>query len=798
MGNVNFDFEMQPGMKVFNRDVVKDENPLVSIVTPFYNGGKYIRQTYNCVINQTFPWFEWIIVDDGSTEESDVKLLEELSSTDSRITVVHKQNGGISSARNYGIKKAKADLFIPLDCDDLIEPPFLEYCWWMMQKNKDAAWAYTDSVGFQNQEYIWKKNFDPILLKTENHLTATSCIRKRVYEEIDGYSEVAKHYNEDWYFYLRLVAKGCFPVQAKNDLLFWYRRRDDGVLSIVDDLNKKNALNQKLIADMAQNVIEPNSPIIFPENSYNYEPPKISEVNRKVFKHHSKIHVLLITGWLEMGGADKFNLDLIKGLNKDKFEVGIITTWPNDTEPWQQLFREAIPDVFNLPNFMHQKDYAEFISYYIKTREVDVLMVTNSFHAYYLLPWLRLNFPRLSIVDYVHMEEWYFRNGGFARLSAVLNNVIEKTFVCNSETKRVIEKDFSEKRNNVSVVHIGVDPIKFNPEYIAKGIVRKKYGIASDRPLVLFICRFHPQKRPFLMLEIARKTKEKMPSVAFLAVGDGPLRKQMEEKVSYMGLRNTVIFTGAHVEVRPFYKDADLTLICSVKEGLTLTAYESCAMGVPVISADVGGQKDLIDDSIGALIRCRQSENTLDEQIDDEEVEEYSSVILRYLNNKKALEKASIRARMRILEGFTIQNMVKKIEKEFENLTKDNRYFELRNKKSEELSDYRSIVEDYYVMELISERVQIPPTELLDKEYRDETNMLNRLDEEVLRLNHRVDSVECSISDLEGKIDYRNNHSQKRKGIKRSLQDNHYQTYIFLRKTKGMLMGKGFRVVGEI
>ena len=101
-------------------------------------------------------------------------------------------------------------------------------------------------------------------------------------------------------------------------------------------------------------------------------------------------------------------------------------------------------------------------------------------------------------------------------------------------------------------------------------------------------------------------------------------------------------------------------------------------------------------------------------------------------------------------------------------------------------------------MELISERVQIPPTELLDKEYRDETNMLNRLDEEVLRLNHRVDSVECSISDLEGKIDYRNNHSQKRKGIKRSLQDNHYQTYIFLRKTKGMLMGKGFRVVGEI
>lgn len=798
MGKIDFDYTKQPGMKLLNRDVVKDGEPLVTIVTPYYNGGKYIRQTYNCVINQTFPWFEWIIVDDGSTEEDDIDLVERLAATDSRITVLHKDNGGISSARNYGIRNAKSDLFIPLDCDDLIEPPFVEYCWWMMQKNKDAAWAYTDSVGFQNQEYIWKKNFDPILLKTENHLTATSCIRKKVYEEINGYSEVAKHYNEDWYFYLRLVAKGYYPVQAKNDLLFWYRRRDEGVLSIVEDLNQRDNLNKKLIADMAQNVIEPNSPIIFPEASYNYEIPKLSDFDKKVYNNHSKIHVLLITGWLEMGGADKFNLDLIKGLDRKRFEVGIITTWLNDVEPWQQLFREATPDVFNLPNFMHQKDYAEFISYYIKTREVDVLMVTNSFHTYYLVPWLRLNFPRLAIVDYVHMEEWYFRNGGFARLSAALHNVIEKTYVCNSGTKRVLEEAFSEKRNNVSVVHIGVDAIRFDPEYIAKDIVRKKYGITPDRPLILYICRFHPQKRPFLMLEIARKTKEKIPGVVFLAVGDGPLRKEMEEKVYAMSLENTVIFAGAHVDVRPFYKDADLTLICSVKEGLTLTAYESCAMGVPVISADVGGQKDLIDNSIGALIKCRQSEDTLDELIDGDEVEEYTTAILRYLNNKELLEQASVKARMRIQAAFTIQKMVKKLEGEFEDLTKDIGHFESRDLKAKELANYRSMVEDYYVMELIAERTQEQPTNLFDKEHSDKTSKINRLDEEVWWLNRRVDSVEISISNLKGEISNFNNQQRNRKRIKRSLQDNHYKTYLFLRKTKGLLTGKGFRVVGEI
>lgn len=56
------------------------------------------------------------------------------------------------------------------------------------------------------------------------------------------------------------------------------------------------------------------------------------------------------------------------------------------------------------------------------------------------------------------------------------------------------------------------------------------------------------------------------------------------------------------------YQDASITLICSIKEGLSLTAYESCAMGTPVVSSDVGGQSDLIDDTVGILVPVRQSE----------------------------------------------------------------------------------------------------------------------------------------------------------------------------------------------
>ena len=66
---MNFDFSQQPGRFRWNRNPVKTARPLVSIITPFYNSGKHFLQTSYTVLDQTFPFFEWIIVDDGSSEE---------------------------------------------------------------------------------------------------------------------------------------------------------------------------------------------------------------------------------------------------------------------------------------------------------------------------------------------------------------------------------------------------------------------------------------------------------------------------------------------------------------------------------------------------------------------------------------------------------------------------------------------------------------------------------------------------------------------------------------------------------
>ena len=110
------------------------------------------------------------------------------------------------------------------------------------------------------------------------------------------------------------------------------------------------------------------------------------------------------------------------------------------------------------------------------------------------------------------------------------------------------------------------------------------------------------------MLEIAKELKKKLPDAAFAVVGDGPQLEELKLAVRRGGLEETVYFAGRRSDMRPWYADAALTLICSLKEGLALTAYESLSMKTPVITSDVGGQAELIDSAVGRVLPLLQSE----------------------------------------------------------------------------------------------------------------------------------------------------------------------------------------------
>ncbi len=121
---------------------------LVSIITPCYNGAKYISETIDSVLKQTYSDWEMIIIDDGSKDDS-AAIVREYEKKDGRIRLIQQKNAGSAAARNNGIRQAEGQYIALLDADDIWLPEFLEKQIAFMKKNNavcvSCAYDHIDS-----------------------------------------------------------------------------------------------------------------------------------------------------------------------------------------------------------------------------------------------------------------------------------------------------------------------------------------------------------------------------------------------------------------------------------------------------------------------------------------------------------------------------------------------------------------------------------------------------------------------------------------------------------------------------
>ena len=663
---MGINYKQEPGKEINGRYKIGEVKPVISVITPFFNSGKLFSHTYNCVVNQTFPWFEWIIVNDARTCAEDRELLSRYAETDHRIRVINSGELSISAARNLAVENSRADIIIPLDSDDLVEPAYFECLYFALIRNPDAAWSYTDNVTFQDNEYLWHQDFSSDKMKKENIAIYSGAIRKSEFSEVGGYSEIGKHFNEDWHFWLKLLAKGKKPVHIEIPL-FWYRWSDTGALARFQKDEDLIRENRKVINSLAQSVPDGIRAITFGgKRAKEFARPEKWDWDLKLPFAEKKIRILMLLPHMECGGADKFNLDVLKNIDKSRFEIGIITTNP-DANEWRQRFAEYADDIFELPAFLDMNDWAPFIHYYVYSRDVDIVWNISSYFGYYVLPWLRIEFPETAIIDCVHAEGKYWRAGGYPRVSAAMDDVIEKTFVTNEYTRDIMAAGYKKPLDKMQVIHTGVDETEFDPDKVNCEGLRESLGIDKDRPVVLFLCRIAAEKRPFMMLEIAEETRKKIPDICFLVVGNGPQADELKSAVRKKGLERTVYLIGGREDIKPFYKASDLFLLCSIKEGLSITTMEAMSMRLPVVSADVGSQYELVREDTGKLIKCRQDEaaDFDSRSFPEEEVCEYANAIFEILSDKDGLKKIGVNCRNRILDGFTLSCLMNTLHTEF-------------------------------------------------------------------------------------------------------------------------------------
>lgn len=203
--------------------------PAVTIVIPYYNMGRYLPETLASVRAQTRRDFETIVVDDGSTDPESLSLLERLGSD---VRIVRKPNGGLSSARNAGIREARTPWVLPLDADDLIAPTLLERVLAVAERYPEldvisplVSYFIDDPARPTGGWVPLGLDRDLLLLKNVGAAASGTLIRRDAALAVGGYDEWMTSY-EDWEFWCRMAGARRRAVVVPEFLLHYRVRRD--------------------------------------------------------------------------------------------------------------------------------------------------------------------------------------------------------------------------------------------------------------------------------------------------------------------------------------------------------------------------------------------------------------------------------------------------------------------------------------------------------------------------------------------------------------------------------------------
>jgi glycosyltransferase involved in cell wall biosynthesis len=211
----------------------------ISIVVPCYNQSEFLDECLQSVLDQTYQDWECIIVNDGSQDDTE-QIAKKWESKDSRFKYVYKPNGGLSSARNFGIALAIGTFILPLDSDDKISPDYINQALQKFNNNSDLKLVYCKAMKFGDSSGDWYlPPFSLLLLARRNMIFCSGIFRKIEWEKVNGYDEKMIYGWEDWEFWIAILKNGG-EVFCLDQVGFYYRTKQNSMVKQMQNEQKTN------------------------------------------------------------------------------------------------------------------------------------------------------------------------------------------------------------------------------------------------------------------------------------------------------------------------------------------------------------------------------------------------------------------------------------------------------------------------------------------------------------------------------------------------------------------------------
>lgn len=216
---------------------MKSSEDLISVIVPVYNVKPYLRMCADSVFAQTFRNLEIIFVDDGSTDGSG-EICDELAAEDSRVRVIHQENGGLSAARNTGIDASRGAFLYFLDSDDAISPVTIAHLWTACIRTR-ADVAVGDFMRFTETEVPQERK-----IFTSQAFGTEEALRRMLMNEGFGHQAWGKLFRRSLWETLRFpkgllyedyaviydVMLGAEKITAVTDAMYFYRMQEGSIM----------------------------------------------------------------------------------------------------------------------------------------------------------------------------------------------------------------------------------------------------------------------------------------------------------------------------------------------------------------------------------------------------------------------------------------------------------------------------------------------------------------------------------------------------------------------------------------
>ena len=300
--------------------------------------------------------------------------------------------------------------------------------------------------------------------------------------------------------------------------------------------------------------------------------------------------ILIVIPTLVQGGGQKFVLDLAKGIDKNKYQVKILTYYDLISDCFFKDFKQLDEECVEIIKLNKKKglDLSFFSKVKKVVREYDPDVIHSNLDTLlYLFGTFRKKQVKLHTVHTLAQKE-------AIGLQKIVRKIAFKGFkVLPVAISDVVAESVKEYYKITEV------PVAYNGVRCCDYVGERKY---SDKVRLMATGTLYPVKNYEYLIDCFYEIAKTYPNTTLTILGDGPLRNDLQKKIETLGLVDKVTLMGEVSNVKAYLLDADIFVSSSIYEGLPLSMLEAMASGLPVVANDVGGIKEIVQNDYNGYI----------------------------------------------------------------------------------------------------------------------------------------------------------------------------------------------------